>query len=545
MKIYRNARAALYALAILPLALPVSAQPTASPNSGKAPLSPTDSSKDRLPDPGKKELALGKVELGPRPDVTITEITFIGAGVPVNVGKAAQKFVGKKASAEALTKLAAAMSKAYARSSVALFTLVIPEQDLSGGVVKVVSAEGHVTSVLLSGETEQKQTRLVNAMVKPLPGLKPLSRARFERIIGNVDDIPGLESKSTLATSGEPGGVVLGMELDAKKPTVGFGFTSRTSQFVRDGIFEANAKGYSLARSGDETVLNAAASVNFESLKYVSFRHDTPIGADGTRVSLSAAALETKPVGLSAKGNAWSGGLSVRHPLIRGTRRNLTFGATLDYLDSRNALFGSQLAAEKSWIAGASLLWRLNEEKTALAVRLAGAKGLDIFNARVDPLVGEAGFTYVEAGVEANRSLGKQAVFRLAAFGRYTRDRIPAAQRLSVGGATFGRAFDDGLVNGDRGWATFGEFAYRPVKKGKFAASEIYAFADYADVRLRARGLNPAFDFKLGSAGGGMRLAYSDKATIGVEAVKAWKNPVPGFDQGWRFALTWRLSFRP
>lgn len=540
-----NAHAALLAAAILSLTAPSWAQPTGTTNRGKAPLAPNDSSRERLPDPARKQVDLSKVELGARPDVTISEIQFIGAGVPANVAKAAQKFVGRQASAENLTKLAAAMTKAYERSSVALFTLVIPEQDLSSGIVRVASAEGHVTSVVIAGETEGGAAPLLQKMVAPLPEQRPLSRARFERILGNVEDIPGLDVKSTLQTSGERGGVLLGMELSQKKPTIGIGFTSRTSQFVRDGIFEANARGYSLLRAGDETAVNAAASVNFKSLRYLALSHDTPIGANGTRLGVSAAALETRPVGLNIKGEAWSGGLSVRHPVIRGSRRNVTAGASLDYLNSRNALFGSQIAAEKTWIASGYLLARLTDEKTVLAARIGASQGLDIFDARVDSNVGDRSFRYAEASIEANRAIGKKVVMRAAALGRYTKDRLPAAQRFSIGGQTFGRAFDDGLVNADRGYAAFGELAFRPLASGKLASSEVYAFADYARVSLLARALDPAFTFKLGSWGGGARLAYSDKAVIGVEAAKPLKVPVAGFDDDWRLSVTWKLSLRP
>src|SRR3546814_10226327 len=56
------------------------------------------------------------------------------------------------------------MTRAYNRSSVALFTLVIPEQDLSGGIVTVASAEGYVGSVTLSGERESGPAPLVAKM---------------------------------------------------------------------------------------------------------------------------------------------------------------------------------------------------------------------------------------------------------------------------------------------------------------------------------------------------------------------------------------------
>src|SRR5690606_36135311 len=155
--------------------------------------------RDPLPDPEAKPLSLGKVELGARPDVTIREIRFVGAGVPANVGRAAQRFVGRPASADNLAKLAAAMTRAYNRSSVALFTLVIPEQDLSDGIVTVASAEGYVGSVTLSGERESGPASLVAKMAGGLAGRRPLPRARFERALGNIADIPGVTVTPTLA----------------------------------------------------------------------------------------------------------------------------------------------------------------------------------------------------------------------------------------------------------------------------------------------------------------------------------------------------------
>lgn len=521
------------------------AQPAVTPLDGRVPLAPTTDRRDPLPDPKAPPAPVGKVELGARPDIVIREIRFVGAGVPANVAKAAQRFVGKPASADNLTKLAAAMTKAYGRSSVALFTLVIPEQDLAGGVVTIASAEGYIASVTLSGESEGGPAPLIAKMAGDLPGPQSLPRARFERALGNIGDIPGVTVKPTLALGADPGAVALDLAIDAKRPTVGLGFTTRTSPFVDDGIVEANAKGYSLLRSGDETRLTGAAAVDFKSLLYASLAHSTPLGAGGTRAELSLAALRTRPGGSTVDGDAWSAGASVSHPVVRGVRRNLVATARLDWLDSRNALFGSTLAAEKTWTANAALAFRLTEDRTSLGARLGASKGLDFAGARVDPAVGEADFLALDGGIEANQAIGKVAVVRVAAIGRWSGDRIPAAQRFSVGGASFGRAFDDGLVSGDRGVASFAELAWRPLQKGRFAKSEIYGFADYADVTLLSRPAMPRSDFTLGSWGGGVRLSYTDHASVGVEVADAWDQPVPGFDQGWRVAFSWTLSLRP
>ncbi|UKK83435.1 hypothetical protein L7H23_12775 [Sphingopyxis sp. BSN-002] len=546
----RLGRAAAVAGALLLPAAASAAPPAATPIDGRPPLAPIGDNRDPLPDPKAPEIELGKVELGARPDVVIREIRFLGAGVPPSVGRAARRFVGKPASADNLARLAGAMTRAYSRSSVALFTLVIPEQDLSDGIVEVASAEGYIAGVTLSGETGRGEkgggpTPLIQRMASTLPGKRPLPRSRFERTLGNIGDIPGVSVTPTLALTGEPGAVALDLGIDAKRPTLGLGFSTRTSPYVEDGIVEANARGTSLLRSGDETRLTGAAAANFRSLLYVAGSHATPIGFEGTRAEISAAALRTRPRRLAIDGDAWSVGFGVSHPLIRSTRRNLILAARLDHLDSRNALFGSTLAADKTWTAGGSLAFRMTEERTVLGARFGVSKGLDIWGADVPAAVGETGFLYADAGVEANQAIGKIAVLRLAAVGRWTRDRLPAAQRFNVGGATFGRAFDEGLVAGDRGGAGFAEFALRPLKTGKLAQSEIYGFADYADVTLLARPTNLRTGYQLGSWGGGVRLSYADNATIGLEVADAWKQPVPGFDQGWRVALSWKLSIRP
>lgn len=541
-KLFRTGIAVAVPLA---LAQPAQAQVARPTGTTQPRIAPTDADRADLLTMAARTDDASKVELGPRPDVTIAEIRFIGDGVPGNVAKAAQRFVGRRASAETLNALATAMSNAFRRSSVALFTLVIPEQDLSRGIVDVAVAEGHITSVTLAGDAEGGPAPLVQRMVEPLPGRRPLTRATYERAIGLIEDIPGLTNQLSIGTSGEPGGIALGIELDARRPTVGIGYTSRTTQFINGGVFEGNARTSSILRAGDNTAINVATSTDFDSLRYAAISHDTPIGSDGMRLALTTALLGTRPHGLVVEGKAFSGGMSVSYPVIRSARHNLSVSGGVDYLDARNALFGSTIAAERTWTARGAALWRLSEQRTAIGARIGFAQGLDIAGARVDPSAGEAAFLYADASIEANQAIGKRAVLRLAASSRWTRDALPAAERFTIGGATFGRAFDDALVSGDRGYATLGELALRPIKGGDFASSELYGFVDYGEVAFNPR---PAFEsarFRLGSWGGGVRAAWSDKAMLGFEVARAHTLPAPGIDDQWRAAISWRLSLRP
>ena len=99
--------------------------------------------------------------------------------------------------------------------------------------------------------------------------------------------------------------------------------------------------------------------------------------------------------------------------------------------------------------------------------------------------------------------------------------------------------------NGGNGPAKAGGTNRRGDQLPRRAKSEVYSFVDYADITLLERPAIARTDFTLGSWGGGVRLSYAENATIGIEVADAWNQPVPGYDQDWRVALSWKLSIRP
>jgi hypothetical protein len=46
-----------------------------------------------------------------------------------------------------------------------------------------------------------------------------------------------------------------------------------------------------------------------------------------------------------------------------------------------------------------------------------------------------------------------------------------------------------------------------------------------------------------GLVGGGVRLAYGERASIQIEGARAIDQPYAGYHAGWRVNLGWRLSF--
>jgi len=475
----------------------------------------------------------------------IRSIRFVGTEVPAVVAEAAQPFVGQPASRANLQALTQAMSEAYARSDVALFTVVIPRQNLAAGDLQVMVAEGYLQSVVLQGEVEGRKLKLVKAYADKLTRERPTSRARLERYLSLIRDIPGLKVDPRLELGQGRGAVRLVLKLDYERPRLTMAFDNRTSQLVDGGVIEARGVAYGALREGDRTEVIGMASIDFKDQLYVGLSHSTPIGTEGGRFGISYGHLETRASGFDISGKADTLGLTFTYPFIRSYKRNLTGTLALDGVNNDNTAVGSLIISERTRAARAALGYSLVGQRRVLSAGITVSQGLDMLGARMLTPQGKLDFFKVNARAGLNHAIGKRAVVRLNASGQWSSDPLPAVERFAVGGETFGRAFENALISADRGVAGAAELAFRPLRKGRFAQSEVYTFVDYAVIDLLNR---PGFigrDFDLGSAGGGIRLQYGEKTMIGLEAANTIDSPYAGYDSEWRFSVTWRLSLRP
>lgn len=478
------------------------------------------------------------------PSILIRSIKFEGTSVPANVADAARPFIARTITRDALNELAMALTKAYEKSPIALFTIVIPDQNFDGGVVRVLVAEGHVESFTLSGETEGRNHYLVTAYAERLSAQRPLRRASLERSLSLMGDIPGVKVKPTLSYGDAPGAVRLGLALDYGKPTVSFGFNNRTSRLIQDGQFSMQAKAYRLLRDGDMTSVQITAAANLNDSRYASINHSTPIGTNGIRADVSAAILQSRPSGSVIEGDAqlYSGGVSI--PIIRSYKKNLSMRASLDAVNSDNAAFGSLIATERTRAARLGAVFSLADKKRIVRVNSTLSQGIEMMGAEVSALIGDADFTKATSDIYVLQKIGRDVRLTMTGAGQWTDDRLPANERFSIGGARYGRAFSSGLINADRGFGLSLEPAWRPLS-GDFARSELYGFIDYAQADIFSRLTTPSQTLDLGSFGAGVRAAYKDKGFIELEIARPYDQPVPGFDQDWRFSVNWRLDFRP
>jgi hemolysin activation/secretion protein len=506
------------------------------------PVTPT------TPDPAREQPArpAPQIEGGAeQASVLIRSILFVGAKAPLPAATAAEPFIGRPATRANLQNIAAAISNGYAKADIALYSVLIPNQDISSGVLRVVLVEGSVEVVTVMNQSGGSARRLVAAMAERLRAERPLRKSTLQRYVSLIQDIPGTKTDIDIVQGSASGLVRVVLTVRDKPNVFSTGFDNRAGATYRGGEFTARASLYHLLRPGDQTDVTLGASANFKNYRYASLTHSTAVGTDGGRLAASLGYLKTRPRRSPITGSAEIAGLTYSFPIIRDYKRNLTASAGLDGLNSDNAAFGQLIASERTRAVRAALGFVQALPKQTLSAGATVSRGIDMLGARVTAPLAETRFTKVNARATIDQALGKTLVGRFRLTGQYSRDRLPAAERFAVGGQEFGRAFEVAVISADRGAAGLVELAFKPLTRSKiFADSEVYGFVDAAKLRILPRGPIPGGSFDLASAGGGVRLSYTTKAAVFLEAAKPIDRPYAGYAKDWRISLGWRLSLR-
>ncbi|MBB6123980.1 ShlB/FhaC/HecB family hemolysin secretion/activation protein [Sphingobium subterraneum] len=472
--------------------------------------------------------------------VPIRSIGFSGMDAPLAVADAARPYVGRKATRQTLAELAHAISRAYSRTGIALYTVAIPRQDFGSGHVRVLLAEGFVEDIAFP----KGASSLVEAYAAPLRAERPLRRRTLERSLSLMRDIPGAQVDATLLRGDEPGGVRLSVTQERKHSDLAFGYDNRSQSGLGDGQLRASAKLYSLFQDGDRTELAVLTAGDLKHYRYAGLGHQMPIGAQGLVLGLSGSWLDTRLKGQPITGEAQTLGLSLSYPIIRGYKRNLTVSAGIDGLNSNAAYLGAVVSSDRIRAVRAAIGFAEAGPRSALSLAATVTQGLDIWGARGLPGFTDIRFTKIVANAQVDRALGKRLVGRLRLTGQYSDDRLGGNERIVIGGADFGRAFDTALLSGDRGAAGSFEMALRPSLPERFKGTEVYAFIDGARIRVLERLAQPTADYSFASAGGGLRMAYTPRASLSLEGARAIKWPFAGPDGSWRVNIAWSLKLR-
>jgi len=459
------------------------------------------------------------------------------------IAKATKPFVGGALDAGRLRALADAIAAEYKRSRIAVYSVLIPEQDFKDGAVRVVALETHVEEIVLTGPGASK-AGLTQAYATAMSKERPLTRPTLERYLLLMNDIPGVAASPQLAPGASSDAVklLIGRQQDPIEAVV----TADSRGAERLGRTQLRGDVYinGLGYESSQTRLTAAASSDFESFLSAGLAHSGTFTSHAITATASLGWFRTRPQDGGLAGEGYTAGLQLSHPLIRSSHADLFIAAGLDGVDSKNALVGQVISSDRTRAVRAALSGTARRGGTAASFGASVSQGLDSLGARTaSPQLATLDFVKGNLHASIARTLGDNWRIEGAATGQISQDTLPAAEMLSLGGASFGRAFETGAISGDSGIAGMLQLTRTFDKVPLVKRGEAYAFVDGGKLWLEDRPGLTVTDYDIGSAGAGVRFGILDNASLSLEVAQAIEVANEGDEHAWRGSVTLGAAF--
>lgn len=439
---------------------------------------------------------------------------------------------GRPITRETLQDIANAVSTAYGESDVAFFSVSIPSQVPLGGRVLVKVVEGRITEYALQGATRSTPTRLIDAQMRRLLTDGPTRKARLERTLALLREIPGQTVQAQLRPAGEPGALALDLTVRRQQVELAINVNNRGVINVVEGAqAQVQVRLNGLVREGDATIATTYVPVHPDRYQFYTLSHSTPLGAEGTRLGFSGAYVRTRTRDTRILGEAKQFGVSIAHPVIRSNRRNLTASLSLDGTDSDNYYLDTAFGGFRTRALRAGLSWSDIAEKGGYSASLSVSRGLDALGARPFAGYSQPDYTKVNLQAAAVKQIAPAVLVKATLRAQYSDDLLPTTERFSLGGEGAGLAYRIGVALGERALAGGAELSWKvlgPMRDSR--GLTVFAYGDAATAKSLARPVYnlPARDYSLASAGAGVRVAPTTKWTATAQLAFPIDTPYPG-----------------
>lgn len=464
----------------------------------------------------------------------LTRIVVEGSTLPPTVlADAYAPFLGKITDNAALTAATNAVAAAYAKSDVALYTVLVPEQRFDGGVLRLSVIEGHIGRIEIRGRLRTSRLALLRAYLRPIERERPLRTSTLQRAMSLIRDMPGVTAAPAIDQGYGSGAVTLVVPVSEKIIQVAAGINDRGTALLGRTQAQMDVLVNGIVAGGDQLRATVVLPTHTSRFQYYAGSYTTPIDANGTSVTGNLSYLRTRPAAIPLEGDATSFGVQITHALIRRYNRNLYVTAGIDGIDSNNALFGFTLSNDRVRTLRLGSSYTTATKRNQLTVSGTASFGLDVLGARVIAGQSKQRFRKINGRVNDSLQIGRSFVLRLNGFGQISGDDLPSSEQIALGGDEFGRAYEAALISGDRGYAGSAELAWVSPNglPAAFTGSELYLYSDAGRVTYRGRFGGTATTSSLASFGGGVRMHLLAKTVAQIECVRGLTNPVPYEDR--------------
>ncbi len=447
-----------------------------------------------------------------------------------------QDSINQEISLTKIYDIANKINQKYRDDGYILTQVIIPQQTISNGEVKIQVIEGYIDTVEFEGLSEAQQARL-EGFGEKIKASKPLNNADLERYLLLANDLAGFTVRGVLGEGDAMGAGKL-VFVASHDPVDGYiNFNNRGTDSVGDLRLQSAVLLNSLMNQGERlTISGSIAPNNLSELNSGSLALNFPIGYEGLQVSLSGGVTAIRPGDdlkqFDINGNTTTFSTSVSYPLIRSRDTNLSLRGTFDYLDEEvtTNFLGTEtyLSEDKIRVLRLGTNADMRDNTGITYGNMELSFGLDAFGAKSEatatrPLSrpnGNASFTKLNLEIARQQNLGEGFALNLAGKAQIASTGLLSSEQFGLGGSDFGRAFDNSEILGDSGYSLRAElqknFFYN-INYNTTWLTQPYAFIDYGQVYRRYTSVIEPGQSALGSVGLGVRQSLTEGLTLNLE----------------------------
>lgn len=452
-------------------------------------------------------------------------------------------FVGQDLDLAGLDEAAGVISQYYRSQGYFVARAYLPTQEIASGNLEIAVIEGRLGAVKFNrGDT----TRLSEARAQELlagasPIGAPIKEQNIERGLMLLNDLPGVEVKSTLTPGATPGtsdlvvetteGPLLGGSVDLD--TYGNKYTGVTRV---GGTLNVNDP----LGIGDQFVVRVLTSGR--GLNYGRLAYSAPVGNIGTKLGVAYSKMRYKLgrdfAPLNATGESTVTSIYAVQPVVRSRNSNLYGTATYDNKRLSDVQLGANVTDKRIGVFGFGLSGDLRDALGGGGLTVAGLNfsggrldlGGNVNYAANDAITARTAGSYTKANYNISRLQRLDDTWSLFAglTGQGASKNLDSSEKFVLGGLGV-RAYPQGEASGDSG-NLFNLEARYTLGGFDFGNVQLVGFYDYGSIRLHKTlwvgsqpvGL-PNFPNSYHLAGAGFGINLFKEGDYSLRSSVAWK----------------------
>jgi hemolysin activation/secretion protein len=426
-------------------------------------------------------------------------------------------YIGRMVSFADLNVIAQRVTKKYREDGYIFSRAILPPQKIIDGVVHLRAIEGRIIHISIVGHYSDRNG-LIEKIANGIDREHAANANDIERHLLLINDLPGITAKSFIKPSAEAEGGDLIIDVEEKSIEGSVGVDNRGSDFLGPYRGTAVAAFNDIFGLHDRTTFRTIDTPNTRELKFGDITHEEQIGDSGAKITARAAFTSTNPGGSISDqeitGDSQMYDLEALYPLVRSRQTNFNLVAGVNAIDSTTDVEGLQTADDRVRSVRAGTRFDLTDQYMGVnQFEVMATQGITGLGATPDGLGrsrvnGQEDFLMGDVTATRVQQLPDLWSLMLSGTGQASDHPLPASEQFSLGGPTYGRAFDTGEVTGDDGYAGVAELRYGgPIENNMILQSyQAYTYIDYGRVLNQDTVVGEFSSDSLTSAGLGVRV---------------------------------------